>query len=285
MFVTLLVIFIVTLAGNLLIILIIRMDNRLHSPMYFFLANLSFAEMSGIITVVPKLLTTFVVENSTISKTECMMQCFFYFFIFSSVFLILAVMSCDRYLAICHPFRYTPIMRHSVCIHLVCACFIISLALILYPAIMLSKLPYCGRVVDHFFCDSAALLKLICINTILLKLYGIIASVFILIIPAIITVISYVFIVYTVIMIPTSKGRQKTFSTCVSHLAMVTLVFGSAIFIQVRPPRHYNLEKDKMIVLVSTMLAPLLNPFIYTLRNQKVKDCIKDVIKKTKQKI
>ncbi|KAG8596292.1 hypothetical protein GDO81_001825, partial [Engystomops pustulosus] len=280
-FVVLLLIYFATLAGNFLMIIIIWTDYRLHSPMYFFLRNLSLLETFGISAIIPQLL--FVLRgNKLVSLGGCYTQCYIYFVISSSCFLLLSAMSVDRYLAICSPLRYPTIMTHNLCVTLVGICVMIPFVLNSCNAVGFIKLPLCGYIIDHFFCDSTAILKLVCVDITFFILSGIISSIFILVIPLIITVISYIFIVYKIVMIPSVKGRQKTFSTCVSHLTMVSIVFGSAIFIQIRPSKSYSIETDKIINLVSTDLAPLLNPFIYTLRNQQVKDSIKDAVKSKK---
>lgn len=276
LFTALFLVYVVSLAGNILIIFIICADHRLHSPMYFFLVCLSIMEIMGISAVNCKLLSIFITDQHTISKSGCITQSFFYYFCTSADFLILSVMSIDRFVAICYPLRYSSIIRRSLCIKLVVGCFIISLCCLLYPTYMMSTVPFCGHVLNHFFCDTAAMLSLVCVDTSMIKLATVINSVFILIIPLIMTSISYTFIVCAVIQMRSAKGHHKTVSTCVSHLTMVSLVFGSAIFIEIKPSNSYSVETDKAVNFVSTLLGPLLNPFIYTLRNQKVKDCLRD---------
>ncbi|MEE6510495.1 hypothetical protein FKM82_030287 [Ascaphus truei] len=278
MFVMLLIIFIITVAGNSLIIGIISADYRLHTPMYFFLVNLSVLETSSILLVVPKVLIIAVAQRTSISMVGCFIQCFFYFLFTSTAFLLLAVMSFDRYMAISHPLRYPTIMSIRVCAHLVVGCWLTSTICLLYPIIMISKKPFCGQILDHFFCDGAAIQKLICADITLIKLSSLISASIVLIGSLIVTMISYIFIVITVLRIPTGKGRYKTFSTCASHLMMVSLVFGSAIFIEIKPSKGSSVENDKIVNFVSTILSPLLNPFIYTLRNQKVKEAIRDAM-------
>uniref|UniRef100_A0A8C5PAI0 G-protein coupled receptors family 1 profile domain-containing protein n=1 Tax=Leptobrachium leishanense TaxID=445787 RepID=A0A8C5PAI0_9ANUR len=273
MFVTLLLVYIVTIAGNIFIIIIICTDYHLHSPMYFFLVCLSLMEIWCISTVVSKLLVFLILNKTTISKAECFVQSYFYFFTSSTDFLLLGVivMSLDRYLAVCHPLRYNSIMRNSTCIRLMFGCLLAAFLCLLDPTVKLSKIPFCHRVLHHFFCDSTAMLQLICVDTRPFKIASLIASGIILIGPLTLTIISYSFILLTVLKLPSNTGHMKTFSTCTSHLTMVSLVFGSAIFIKIKPNNVYSADTDKLLNLLSTLLAPLLNPFIYTLRNQKAR--------------
>nr|DBA22592.1 TPA: hypothetical protein GDO54_013609 [Pyxicephalus adspersus] len=259
MFTILLLIYLATLAGNIFMIVVIISDHHLHTPMYILLGNVSVMEVCGISAVTPKLLSVLLEEETTISLPGCHVQILLYFTISSTVFLI-----------------YSTIMRYAVCIQLTSVCLTVTFICLLYPVTMISTLTFCSCVLNDFFCDIGAVVKLICEDVSFIKLYVLIISTFILIIPLTITTISYVFIVHTVMKIPTDKGRMKTFSTCAAHLTMVSIVFGSAIFIQIRPSRDYSVETDKLVNLVSTVLSPLLNPFIYTLRNQKVKDSIRN---------
>nr|DBA22588.1 TPA: hypothetical protein GDO54_013605 [Pyxicephalus adspersus] len=280
MFMILLLVLFVTLAGNVFIITIICSNYCLHTPMYFFLVCLSFMEIIASCTVLPNLLFILITRRSSISRAGCFIQSYIYYFVSMTDFLILTVMSFDRYLAVCSPLRYTSIMRNQVCIKLVSFCIITTFLFLLYPTIITPRLPYCHHVIDHFICESAAILKLVCVDITFLILNTIIVSVFLLIGCLIVTTISYILIVLTVVRMPSDVGRQKTFSTCLSHLIMLSIVFGSAIFIEIRPPHKYSVETDKMVNLVSTVLGPLLNPFIYTLRNEKVKECIKDTVRR-----
>ncbi|CAI9570506.1 unnamed protein product [Staurois parvus] len=284
-FAILLLIYLATLAGNILMIVIIISDCYLHTPMYILLVNLSVMEVCGISAVTPKLLSILIGDEITISYSGCHIQTLFYFTIITAVFLMLAVMSFDRYVAICHPLRYSTIIRHAVCMQLVGICLTLSFVCILFPVTLISTLTYCRRILNHFFCHIGAMVELLCEDVGFIKLYILIFSTFILVIPLIITTLSYVFIVHTVVRMPSDKGCMKTFSTCASHLTMVSIVYGCAIFIQIRPSRYYSMETDKFVNLVSTVLSPLLNPFIYTLRNQKVKDSIRNALWKEKTTI
>ncbi|KAE8633665.1 hypothetical protein XENTR_v10002003, partial [Xenopus tropicalis] len=267
--------FFLTLAINLLVIIIICMDRHLHSPMYFFIASLSFMEICGISSVIFNLLAILLTNKTHISKAGCILQSYIYYFFSTSDFFILGIMSFDRYVAVCNPLKYNSIMRNSVCVKLVIGCFVTSFLCLLYPTLMITNLPFCGHMLDHFFCESAALMNLICGDITLIKLTSLITSVFILIGSLTLTATSYIIIVSTILRLSSDTGRQKTFSTCLSHLTMVGIVFGSAIFIMIRPHRRYSTQTDQVVNLVSTVMGPLLNPFVYTLRNQKVKDSIR----------
>ncbi|OCU01416.1 hypothetical protein XELAEV_18007205mg [Xenopus laevis] len=282
LFVVLLLVFIFILAGNTFMIVIIIKDYRLHLPMYIFLVSLSFTETFINCMVVPKMLSIFIARNALISRVGCFAQCFAFYILTPSCFLFLGLMSIDRYAAVCHPLRYPTIMTNKACLCSVCACFIISFMCIFYPLITVPTLPICNHIVDHFFCEGEAIMKLFCVDTSILRLLSVISSVFILLGSLIITIISYIFIVSSVLKICSVTGRSKTFSTCISHLTMVSIVFGLSIFNQMRPHRNYFIELEKALIVGNIMVAPLLNPFVYTLRNQKVKDSIRDAIRSHK---
>ncbi|XP_029437308.1 olfactory receptor 6M1-like [Rhinatrema bivittatum] len=279
LFVLLFMIYIATLFGNILIIVIICLDHRLHTPMYFFLANLSFLETSCISVVVPNVLVNFLAETKSISYAACMAQSYFYFYLYATDFLLLAVMSIDRYVAICHPLHYTIIMSSKVCVCLVMGCWVSSFFFLLPSSILIHQLPFCGpNLIEHFFCDSSSMLMLACADTQLIKLLSLIAAFTVMLGPLVLTILSYVYIISTIFRIPSTRGQQKAFSTCASHLTMVSLVFGSAFFITVRPMQLDWLYTNKVVSVISSVLTPFLNPFIYTLRNEKVKEILRDTL-------
>uniref|UniRef100_A0A6P8PAC2 Olfactory receptor n=1 Tax=Geotrypetes seraphini TaxID=260995 RepID=A0A6P8PAC2_GEOSA len=279
LFVLLFVVYLVTLTGNILMIVVIWLDYRLHTPMYLFLINLSFIETSFISLLVPKILVDFMSEEKTITFNGCMAQCYFYFLMGTTDFFLLATMSYDRYVAICHPLHYPAIMTNMLCVKLVLGCWAVSSFLLLPPIIMLSRLPFCGpKVINHFFCDSSTLLTLACTNTDFIKLINLVISIVAVVGPLLLIVVSYMYIINTILRIPSVHGRNKAFSTCASHLSIVTISFGSAIFIEIRPTGKKSTDLDKLVHLVSSILAPLLNPFIYTLRNEKVKEALRDTL-------
>ncbi|XP_034957488.1 olfactory receptor 6M1-like [Zootoca vivipara] len=275
--VILLACYLLTLSGNIMIIMIITHDHHLHTPMYFFLWNLSCLEILITTTVVPKVLASLLLGFTTISYPACLSQCYFFFFLGSSDFVLLAVMSYDRYVAICNPLRYTSIMSTQLCPWLVLgSCTVAFLATIL-PTILVINLPFCNNNhIDHFFCDSVALMKLACADTSLVELLSFFSSSVTVMGSFIFTVVSYIYIIKTILRIPSVSGRHKAFSTCSSHFIIVSLGYGSCIFMYVRPSGS-NPSINKMVSLINTVLTPLMSPFIFSLRNQQVKAALKSL--------
>uniref|UniRef100_A0A7N5KJF1 Olfactory receptor n=1 Tax=Ailuropoda melanoleuca TaxID=9646 RepID=A0A7N5KJF1_AILME len=259
LFVVLLFTYMLTLMGNTVIISLIWADNRLQTPMYFFLSNLSFLDISYTTSVTPKLLACLLEDKKTISFAGCITQTYFFFFLGTVEFLLLAVMSFDRYVAICNPLRYTIIMNSRVCLLLVLGCWVGAFFSVLCPTIVVSRLPYCYREISHFFCDIAPLLQVACIDTHFIEMIN-----FLLILSC----------------PPDLAGRQKAFSTCASHITVVSIAYGSNIFMYVRPSQSHSLDFDKVTAVLTTMVTPLLNPFIYSLRNEKVKEVLREAINK-----
>ncbi|XP_077020729.1 olfactory receptor 6V1-like [Tamandua tetradactyla] len=281
LFAFILLIYMVTMLGNLTIITITCLDFRLHSPMYFFLCNFSLMEMLVTSTVVPRMLADLLSTHKTMSLAECLTQSFFYFSLGSTTFLILTVMAFDRYVAICCPLHYPTIMNGPVCVKLVVACWVIGFLSITSPTLQKTRLWFCGpNVIDHYFCDSAPLLKLSCSDTHHIERMDFFFSLLFVLTTMLLIMVSYVLIVAAVLRIPSSSGRKKAFSTCVSHLTVVVLGYGSAIFIYVRPGKGHSTHLNKMVALMTAVVTPFLNPFIFTFRNEKVKEVIKDFTKK-----
>ncbi|XP_003405017.2 olfactory receptor 6M1-like [Loxodonta africana] len=270
-----------SLIGNTMIILLVCVDYRLYSPMYFFIANLSFLEVTITSTVVPKMLANTFSLSKVISFAGCLTQSFFYFLLGSTEFFILAVMSFDRYVAICNPLRYTIIMNKQTCMFLLLGSYVGAFLSILVSSILTAPLPFCGtNVINHFFCDSAPVLKLACADISLVELADFISSAVLLLGSLLLTGVSYTYIVVTILRIPSVQGQQKAFSTCVSHITVVTLYYGSSIFIYVRPEKGNVMDVNKFATVLNTVVTPMLNPFIYSLRNEKVKESLRDVFKK-----
>ncbi|XP_049753454.1 olfactory receptor 6S1 [Elephas maximus indicus] len=277
-----LLVYLLTLTGNVLIVGVVGTDTRLQTPMYFFLGNLSCLEILLTSIIIPKMLSNFLLSQHTISFGACIAQFYFYFFLGASEFLLLAVMSVDRYLAICHPLRYPLLMSGAVCFRVALACWMGGLLPVLGPTVAVALLPFCGQdvVVWHFFCDSGPLLRLACTNTKRLEEIDFVLAFLVIVSSLVITVASYGHIVLAVLRIPSASGRQKAFSTCTSHLMVVTLFYGSAIFLYVRPSQSGSVRTNWAVTVVTTFVTPLLNPFIYALRNEQVKEALKDMFKK-----
>ncbi|NP_001378422.1 olfactory receptor 6M1-like [Equus przewalskii] len=280
LFVVLLFTYMLTLTGNIVIISLIWADNRLQTPMYFFLSNLSFLDILYTTSVTPKLLACLLEEKKTISFAGCITQISFFFFLGTVEFILLAVMSFDRYVAICNPLRYTIIMNSRVCLLLVLGCWVGAFLSVICPVIVVSRLPFCYKEISHFFCDLAPLLHVACIDTHFIEMISFLLSSFILLSSLVFTTVSYTYIVSTILSIPSVQGRQKAFSTCASHITVVSIAYGSNIFMYVRPSQSHSLDFDKVTAVLTIMVTPLLNPFIYSLRNEKVKEVLRDAVNK-----
>ncbi|XP_063158347.1 olfactory receptor 6M1-like [Candoia aspera] len=271
-----------TVTGNFTLIILVVANYHLQMPMYFFLSNLSFLELMITSTVVPKMLINMITGKKTISFVGCLAQSFFYFLMGSTEFFILAVMSFDRYLAVCYPLRYALVMNNKTCFQFLLGSWVGGFLIILIPSIVTAGLPFCGpNIVNHFFCDSAPLLKLVCSDTSLAEKIDFGTSCILLLGSLFITIVSYIYITIVVLRIPSAQGRQKAFSTCVSHITVVTLYYGSSIFVYVRPTKGNVLDFNKMGTVLNTIVTPMLNPFIYSLRNEKVKVGLRSVLKKS----
>ncbi|XP_048670726.1 olfactory receptor 6S1-like [Marmota marmota marmota] len=276
-----LLMYLTSLVGNTLIILLVCCDRRLHSPMYFFVANLSFLEVAITSTVVPEMLANTFSLTKAISFVGCLTQSFFYFLLGSTEFFLLAVMSFDRYVAICNPLRYALIMNRQTCAALLLGSYVGAFLSILAPSVLTAPLPFCGpNVVNHFFCDSAPVLKLVCADTSLAELADFASSAVLLLGSLLLTGVSYTCIIITVLQMPSAQGGRKAFSTCASHITVVTLYYGSSIFIYVRPRKGGVMDVNKFATVLNTIVTPMLNPFIYSLRNEKVKGSLRDALVK-----
>ncbi|XP_001379866.3 olfactory receptor 49-like [Monodelphis domestica] len=281
-FVGLLLTYLITLLGNLLIIVVTLMDHRLYTPMYYFLRNFAVLEIWFTSVIFPKMLNNILTGNKTISLVGCFLQGFLYFFLGTTEFLLLAVMSFDRYVAICNPLRYATIMSKRVCVQLVLSSWLGSFLLIIVPSYITLQQPFCGpNIINHFFCDNFPLLELICADTSILELIGFIGANVSLLGTLSVTASCYGHILYTILRIPSAKERQKAFSTCSSHIIVVSLFYGSCIFMYVRTGKgNEGEELNKVVAILNTVVTPMLNPFIYTLRNKQVKLVIKEKVGK-----
>uniref|UniRef100_A0A8C8VFG0 Olfactory receptor n=1 Tax=Pelusios castaneus TaxID=367368 RepID=A0A8C8VFG0_9SAUR len=269
-FVVFLVIYLTNVGGNLGMIFIITIDSQLHTPMYFFLWNLSFCDFCYSSAIAPKMLVGFLHGRQSISFAGCTVQ-FFLFGVFMNTGLYtMAAMAYDRYVAICNPLLYSTIMSGKVCVQLVVASYFASAVNIMIHTG--ATVPLCSNTINHFFCDIPPILKLSCsstdLNELVLFVLGVLAGLgtltFIL--------ISYFYIVSSILKIHSAEGKHKAFSTCTSHLMAITLFYGAMIFAYLRPTSSYYLDQDKLASLSYTVVIPMLNPLIYSLRNKEVKD-------------
>ncbi|KFP75511.1 Olfactory receptor 6B1, partial [Apaloderma vittatum] len=272
LFVIFLVAYMLTVLENILIIILIKMNHQLHKPMYFFLSNLSFLEAWYISVIVPKLLVNFLVESKNISFEGCMTQLYFFSSLICTECVLLAVMAYDRYVAICCPLRYVVIMSHGICMQLATSSWLIGFLASMLKVFFISQLSFCGsNVINPFFCDIRPPLNISCADMTTAEMVDFILALLILLAPLSVTSISYIRIIGTILHIPTVQGKKKAFSTCVSHLTVVIIFFSATLFMYARPKRIHPFDLNKLVSIVYTIVTPILNPFIYCLRNQEVK--------------
>ncbi|XP_037693340.1 olfactory receptor 2A12 [Choloepus didactylus] len=268
-----------TLMGNGVILGLIWMDSRLHSPMYFFLSHLAMVDMSYATSTIPKMLANIMMQKKNISFAPCIFQTFLYLAFAVTECMILVVMSYDRYTAICHPLQYTIIMSWRNCIGLAATCWIFSILLSLVHIILLLRLPFCGpHKINHFFCQIMSVFKLACADTRLNQVVLFAGSVCVLVGPLCLVLVSYTCILFTILRIPSDEGRRKAFSTCSSHLCVVGLFFGSAIVMYMAPKSSHSQDQRKILSLFYSLFNPMLNPLIYSLRNAEVKGALTRVL-------
>ncbi|XP_075200212.1 olfactory receptor 1500-like [Anomaloglossus baeobatrachus] len=270
-----LVVYCLIICGNLLIITLVSTSKNLHTPMYYFISQLSFSDILLTSDIVPNMLHVLLNSWGKITFTGCITQ--FYFFCSSVVFecFLLALMSFDRYVAICNPLRYTSIMTNHHCVLLAIFCWLFGFSITLIYVITTAMLNFCGpNVIDHLFCDLDPLLELACSDTFIVNLEIYLVSFPIVILPTTVIVASYIYIVFTVLKIPSSTGRQKAFSTCCSHLTVVSIFYGTLFGVYVVPTKGRTLTMNKILSLLYTVLTPLVNPIIYSLRNEDIKKAL-----------
>ncbi|XP_053122556.1 olfactory receptor 5V1-like [Hemicordylus capensis] len=271
-----LITYICTLVGNISIITIACLDPRLHTPMYFFLGNLSLLDICYTTTNIPQMLVHLLEEKKTITYVGCIIQLYFFVFFVGTECILLAAMAYDRFLAICHPLHYTAIMKKARCLQLAGACWAGGFLNSAVHTYFTFWLPFCGaNQLNYFFCDIPPLLKLSCGDTYLNEVILLVVGVFIGWTPFVCIILSYIYIISTILKIHSTQGRLKAFSTCASHLTIALLYYGSAILTYVRPISTYSLDKDRLISVLYSIVTPMLNPLIYTLRNKDIKNALK----------
>ncbi|XP_070637395.1 olfactory receptor 2A12-like [Bos indicus] len=267
-----LILYFITILGNGLIITLIYLDTHLHIPMYFFLSILSLVDMSYVTTTVPQMLINLVYPRRTISWGACAAQMFIFLILGIAECVLYAIMAYDRYMAICFPLHYTLLMSYPICIKMVTVCWLISIAGALIYTVFTMRLPYCGpHKINHFFCEVPAVLKLACADTSLNDWLDFILGFILLLIPLSFILVSYVRIFVSILSIRSPQGRLKSFSTCASHITVVTMFYGTAMIMYMRPGSWYDPERDKKLALFYNVVSAFLNPIIYSLRNKDVK--------------
>lgn len=281
LFLFLLVTYMLSVTGNLIIITLTLSDPHLQTPMYFFLQNFSFLEIAFTSVCIPRFLIAIMTGDRTISYNCCVAQLFFFIFLGVTEFYLLAAMSYDRYVAICKPLHYTTIMSSRVCILLVFSSWLAGFLIIFPPIILLLQLDFCAsNIVDHFICDASPILQLSCTSTHFLELMALFLAVVTLMVTLTLVILSYTYIIQTILRIPSTNQRNKAFSTCSSHMIVVSLSYGSCIFMYIKPSASERVTLSKGVAVLNTSVAPLLNPFIYTLRNQQVQQAFKNMVQR-----
>ncbi|XP_044837746.1 olfactory receptor 6F1-like [Mauremys mutica] len=276
LFMLFLFMYLLILTGNITIISLVETHRRLHTPMYYFLCNLSFLEIWLTTANIPKTLTNIVSQSKTISFLSCLLQMYLVFSLGCTDFLLLAVMAYDRYLAICHPLRCSSIMNSTLSTQLAIGSWVGGFLTISVPAFLITRLSFCGpRVINHFFSDIDSWIELSCTDTHLLEMVYITICFIVILGSCAVTLVSYIYIISTILRIPSAQGQKKAFFTCSAHLIIVVILYGSAIFLYVEPSKQNSLDMNKIVSVFLTIVTPLLNPFIYTLRNKEVKEILR----------
>ncbi|XP_011232657.2 olfactory receptor 5M8 [Ailuropoda melanoleuca] len=280
LFLLFLVIYMVTVAGNLGMIVLIQANARLHKPMYFFLSHLSFVDLCFSSNVTPKMLEIFLSEKKTISYPACLVQCYFFIALVHVEIYILAVMAFDRYMAICNPLLYGSKMSRSVCTSLITGPYVYGALTGLMETMWTYNLAFCGpNEINHFYCADPPLIKLACSDTYNKELSMFVVAGCNLSFSLLIILVSYLYIFPAILRIRSTEGRHKAFSTCGSHLTSVTIFCATLFFMYLRHPSKESVEQGKMVAVFYTTVIPMLNPMIYSLRNKDVKEALKEILK------
>ncbi|KAM8980780.1 olfactory receptor 6C2-like [Sarcophilus harrisii] len=280
-FIFLFLTYMLSVTGNLTIITLTLVDPHLKTPMYFFLRNFSFLEVSFTSACIPRYLYSMSTGNKNVTYNACATQVFFITLLGSTELFLLSTMSFDHYVAICKPLHYTTIMSSKVCYQLILSSLLGSLMFILPPLSMGLQLEFCSsNIIDHFVCDSSSVLKISCLDTTFIKKVIVTFAVLLLMTTLVLVVLSYAYIVRTILKFPSAKQRKKAFSTCSSHMIVVSMTYGTCIFVYVKSPGKEELALEKAVSVLVTLVAPVMNPFIYTLRNKQVIQAFKDFVKR-----
>ncbi|XP_007530605.2 olfactory receptor 10J3-like [Erinaceus europaeus] len=278
-FIVFLTLYLLTLSGNTIIVTIIRLDRHLHTPMYFFLSMLSISETCYTMAIIPRMLCGLLNPGQPIAIQSCATQLFFYLTFGINDCFLLTVMGYDRYVAICNPLRYSLIMGRGACVQLASASLGLGLGMAIVQVTSVFGLPFCdGSVIPHFFCDVRPMLKLACANTTVNEIINFVVSVCVLVLPMGLVFISYVLIISSILRIASAEGRKKAFATCASHLTVVIIHYGCTSIIYLKPKSQSSPAQDMLISVTYTVITPLLNPVVYSLRNKEVQEALRRAV-------
>ncbi|XP_009927573.2 olfactory receptor 6B1-like [Haliaeetus albicilla] len=271
--------YILTVLKNMVIIALIKTNCELYKPMYFFLGHRSFIEVWYISVTIPKLLSNFIAEDRSISSVGCMTQLFFFSSFMCTECVLLSAMVYDCYVAVCQPLHYPVLMTYEMCIYLVAVSWFSRFIVSLIKISFISQLKFCGpHVINHFFSDISPVLNLACTDMSLAEMVDFVLALFILLISFFITLVSYLLIFMTILRIPNTQSKKKALSTCSSHLTVATIFFSATLFMYARPKKIDPFDLNELVSAVYTIVTPILNPFIYCLRNQEVKRALKKTL-------
>ncbi|XP_004716320.1 olfactory receptor 151 [Echinops telfairi] len=273
-------IYTVTMVGNLGLITLIYLNSQLHTPMYFFLRNLSFVDICYSSVITPKMLVNFVSEKNSISYVGCMLQLYFFLVFVIAECYMLTVMAYDRYVAICSPLLYNIIMSHQICFLLVAVVYLMGFIGSTIETGLMLNLSYCEILISHYFCDILPLMKLSCSSTYDIEMTVFFFAGFNIIVTSFTVLVSYAFILSSILHINSREGRSKAFSTCSSHLTAVGLFYGSTAFMYLKPSTASSLAQENVASIFYTTVIPMLNPLIYSLRNKEVKAAMQRTLRR-----
>ncbi|XP_034883413.1 olfactory receptor-like protein DTMT [Mirounga angustirostris] len=274
-YVLFLAMYVTTILGNLLVIVLIRLDSHLHTPMYLFLSNLSFSDLCFSSVTMPKLLQNMQSQVPSVPYAGCLTQMYFFLFFGDLESFLLVAMAYDRYVAICFPLHYTTIMSPKLCLSLVVLSWVLTMFHAMLHTLLMARLWFCAdNTIPHFFCDMSALLKLACSDTRVNELVILIMGGLILVLPFLLIIMSYARIVSSILKVPSARGIRKAFSTCGSHLSVVSLFYGTIIGLYLCPSTNSSTVKETVMAMMYTVVTPMLNPFIYSLRNRDMKGAL-----------